>query len=335
MHSNVSQDTFSKMELQEHKKPELLKKLQSPKLRAKDPSLSASGPSTSRHQRHHSRVEIDDEPKIPFQTRCCQFLYNKDYKTFCGRTCKSWLYITIYSIVYLCFLTTYTMIVLFCALWCIRLTTDFNDSEKISLLTYSEHGIGLSMTPISESFQPVIWYRKDYSPDYEKYVNVLDNLLVKKRRKRHVNLGPCGVSPYGYAENTPCVIIRINKQLHWAGKPLDLNSSQAQIAPAEVQNWIKTDKKLWLHCEGYHPYDKEHVGRIQYYPDPPGFDPGMFPLEMESDSPLVAMQISDFTLGLSLSVECKLWYANGLATVDFMLYVVASNDKTVTNRSNV
>lgn len=316
------------------------RKQQSPTLPTKDPSLSSSLPSASQKHRKNgqhvlNRVDVDREPELSIRKRFCNFLYNKQEKTFCGRTCLNWVYIIAYSIVYLCFLTSYTCFVLFGALWIVRATIDYRASEKISLLTYSEHGIGLSMTPISELYQPLIWYRKDHIEDYEKYVQSLDEFLIKKKRKRNLEvLGPCGVSPYGYASNTPCIVIRINKQLHWAGKPLEMNSSLARIAPIEVQNWTKVDKKLWFHCEGFHAYDREHIGRIRYFPDPPGFDPNVFPLRENTDSPLVAMQISHFTLGVSLSVECKLWYANGPSSVDFMLYV-DSDDKSVSNRSNV
>lgn len=290
----------------------------------KDP-MPASIPCTSKDGATEKATENSCSKRL------FNYLYNKEEKTFCNRTCKNWIYIIAYSIIYLIFLTTYTLIFLFGSLWILRLTTDFQNKDNIYLLTYSGNGIGLTATPSSESNYPLIWYRKGQSEDYEKYVNALDSLLVRKRRKRDLGvLGPCGKSPYGYGES-PCVVIRINKQLHWAGKPLVANSSETRMVPVEVQRWLKQDKKLWLHCSGHHAYDKEHIGRIQYFPDPPGFDPSLFPLRNES-SPLIAIQISNFTMGLSIAIECKLWYVDGPSSANFMLYV-AQDDK-ILSRTN-
>ncbi|KOB74906.1 putative Sodium/potassium-transporting ATPase subunit beta-1 [Operophtera brumata] len=291
--------------------------------RIRDPSIPASIPATS-HEEHTIAEKLHRHRSS--KKRFCDYIYNKEYKTFCNRTCQSWFYIISYSIIYLLFLATYTLFFLFGSLWIIRSTTDFENIDTTQMLTYSGNVIGLSATPTaSDANYPLIWYRKGRSEDYEKYINALDGLLVRQRRTRELDvLGPCGTSPYGYGDN-PCVILRVNKQFHWEGKPLVANSSETKIAPIEVQRWLKQDKKLWLHCSGHHAYDKEHVGRVRYFPDPPGFDPGLFPLRTEN-SPVIAIQISNYTVGLSIAVECKLWYVGGPSSVNFMLYV-APNDK--------
>lgn len=290
-----------------------------PKL-IRDPSLPASIPTTSKEA-------ADKATAKPCAKRLCTYLYNKEEKTFCNRSCKNWFYIIAYSFIYLIFLTTYTLIFLFGSLWLLRLTTDFQSVDKVDLLTYSGNGIGLTATPTSETNYPLIWYRKGNSLDYGKYISALDSLLVKKRRKRDLDLlGPCGESPYGYGD-APCVVLRVNKQFHWAGKPLVANSTETKTVPVEVRNWVKQDEKLWLHCRGHHAYDREHVGRIRYFPNPPGLDPSLFPLRTEN-SPVLAIQISNFTIGLSIAVECKLWYVGGPSTVNFMLYV-APDDKVL------
>nr|XP_034828558.1 sodium/potassium-transporting ATPase subunit beta-1-like [Maniola hyperantus] len=223
---------------------------------------------------------------------------------------------------YLIFLATYTLIFLYSTLSIIKHKDYYQTVEKMELLTYSANGIGLTTTPTSLHAMPLIWYRND-SKDYQKYVKSLESLL-SKRRKRDVNntpdLGPCSQPPFGYGSN-PCVIIRINKQLKWSAKPLNANSTRANI-PTQVQNWLKLEKqKLWLYCDGYHSYDKEHIGKIKYHPDPPGFEPESFPLDRDSHSPLIAIQISEFTLGVSLAIQCSLWYEGGLSTTEFILYV--------------
>ncbi|CAH2085307.1 unnamed protein product [Euphydryas editha] len=287
----------------------------------KHPSLPVPG--TSRDPGVIGTSEHDSkEPRVSWTKRCCNYIYDRERKLFCGRTCKSWLCIIAYSIMYLVFLSTYTMIFLFGSLSIIKFLDDYQTIDKAELLTYSTNGIGLSATPTSLNILPVIWYRND-SKDYAKYVNELENLLVKRKKreaKNYTDLGPCGTSPFGYG-NSPCIIIRINKQLKWSAKPLDEDNARKLNVPLKIKQWMKMDQKLWLHCEGIHSYDKEHMGKITYYPDPPGFDPKLFPLSKYTDSPLIAVQISNFTLGISLAIKCSLWYNEGVSTIEYMLYV--------------
>ncbi|XP_053605468.1 probable sodium/potassium-transporting ATPase subunit beta-3 [Plodia interpunctella] len=282
----------------------------------KDPSVIAA-PSADVD---FEKPNIVSKPKVPFRRRCCKYLYNKNDNTICGRTARSWLCIIGYSFMYLMFLSTYTMIFLYASLSIIKVAVDFGQTEKVEFLSYRQNGIGLTATPVSSlGGFPLIWYKNGESHQYKRYVDAINKVLNKS--KNGTNLGPCAKPPYGYGDK-PCVIIRINKQINWSVKPLDVKTADAKNAPPEVKNWIKSKKNmLWLHCSGYHSYDKEHIRSIKYYPDPPGFDPAVFPMDMTSESPLVAVQISDFTLGLSLAMECKLWYENGESSIEFLLYV--------------
>ncbi|CAG4969915.1 unnamed protein product [Parnassius apollo] len=225
------------------------------------------------------------------------------------------------------------MVFLYATLIIIKRSGDYHLIYKTELLTYSDYGIGLSATPAGVNNLPLIWYKDGDSNDYQKYVNAIDELLSANIRKRDAknfsNLGPCGRSPYGYGDK-PCVIIKINKQLGWSVKPMDLNttnvqnvnSTNFQNVPAKLKELLKFEqRKLLLNCDGYHQYDKEHVGKISYFPDPPGIDANIFPLDMQDNSPLIAIQISHFTLGISIAIECKLWYEGGPSSVQFLLYV--------------
>ncbi|CAG9787106.1 unnamed protein product [Diatraea saccharalis] len=261
--------------------------------------------------------------------KCFDFIYNKKEKSCFGRTAKSWLYILSYAVMYIMFLCTYTLIFLFATLTAFK-HSEYSLVDRTALFTYSERGVGLSATPTSEFSYPMIWYRSGDDIDYQKYIRAIDRLLVSRRDMNidYTYLGPCSRSPYGYGSE-PCVIIRINRQFKWSGKPLQRNSTKAADAPKEVREWMASSEKLWLHCSGYHSYDKEHIGRITYYPYPPGFDPSLFPLDVRNPSPLVAIQMSGFTKGISLAVKCNLWYEDGPSAVEFMLYVepqLASND---------
>lgn len=270
---------------------------------------------------------VTDPPKDPFWVRFFRYAHNTRDGTYFGRTPNSWALIILYAIVYLIFLSTYTMIFLYCSVLVIKSRMGDNSQANIALfelLTYPDTGVGLTGTPTHLNEYPLIWYREDVTTDYEKYIRALDAIFANQRTKRNVgtNLGPCAKAPYGYGDK-PCIVIKINKQYNWAEKPLEASSPQASNAPDEVKKWMQADsKKYWLHCSGYHAYDKEHIGNIKYYPDPPGFDSKLFPVQMNGTSPMIAIQVTDFTYGISLAIECKLWYGSGVSTLDFMLYVM-------------
>uniref|UniRef100_A0A2A4K715 Sodium/potassium-transporting ATPase subunit beta n=1 Tax=Heliothis virescens TaxID=7102 RepID=A0A2A4K715_HELVI len=266
--------------------------------------------------------EQTEAKELTLKRRILKCIYNKETGQILGRTCKSWACILAYSVMYLLFLGTFFLVLLYSSLQVLKILIDYQNMDKIDPLRYPEHGIGLTAAPTSESNLPLIWYKSGEKNDYDKYVQALDKLLSSNRRKREIsNLGPCGQSPYGYGER-PCIIIRINKKLNWAGHPLQFNSTIAKSAPAEVQEWMKGDRtKLWLQCSGYHAYDREHIGSIKYFPDPPGYDASVFPLAKDAKSPLVAIQITDFTMGISIAIQCKLWYDGGPSTINFLLYV--------------
>ncbi|CAH2040713.1 unnamed protein product, partial [Iphiclides podalirius] len=285
-------------------------------------------PSTSKDATHAVVVNKEHSRQSePCYRKFFKGLYNKQEGTVCGRTCKSWIYIVAYSVMYILFLSTYTMAILYATLSVIKMNGDYHAIEKTELLTYADHGIGLSATPTSVSNLPLIWYKSGDKNDYQKYIKAIDELLMDKKNLSSVeksHLGPCGRQPYGYGDE-PCIIIRVNKQLGWTVKPVDTNSTNIREVPVQLKQVLESEKgKLMMNCDGYHQYDKEHIGKISYFPDPPGIDAAIFPLNMEDRSPLLAMQISDFTLGISIAVECKLWYDGGTSSVNFMLYITPS-----------
>lgn len=304
-----------------------------PKIRVRDPNLPETPRLTHRDPSLPTMASIRSRSRIIFKDpndpdrqsamkKCCFFMWNRNEGTFCGRSCKSWGAIILYSFMYLIFLSSYTMIFLYGSL-CIIKTLPVNSRSPQSFeLTYSD-SIGLTVTPTSEDSYPLIQYRHGEADDYEKYVNAIDKLFSDHRSKRHIinNVGPCSEPPYGYGDK-PCIFVTINQNMQWSGKPLESDSPSAKDVPDEVRNWMKSDKKIWLHCTGFHSYDKEHIRNLKYYPDPPGFDYERFPVDLKRRSQLVAVQISNFTLGISLAIECKLWYESGVSSVVFMIYVV-------------
>lgn len=284
-------------------------------------------PSSSRDAGRVLVIKDEPESLIPWYRRLGTFLYDNEKRTVCERSRKSWLYITAYSIMYLIFLCTYTMIFLFATLTIIKLQGDYQVIDKTALLTYSDHGIGLSATPTGLSNTPLIWYKENDEKSYQKYIKAIDNLLSDNTRKgaNRTELGPCGSPPYGYGEK-PCIIIRVNKHIGWSVKPIHENSTYYKDVPANIKKLLENkQEKLYLTCDGFHSYDKEHIGKIEYYPNPPGIAADVFPLDMYGSSPLLAVQISEFTLGMSIAIECKMWYDGPTSSLHFLLYVTPKN----------
>ncbi|XP_013142260.1 PREDICTED: probable sodium/potassium-transporting ATPase subunit beta-3 [Papilio polytes] len=207
--------------------------------------------------------------------------------------------------------------------WYRRLGTFLYDNEKRTVCERSR----LSATPTGLSNTPLIWYKENDEKSYQKYIKAIDNLLSDNTRKRanKTELGPCGSPPYGYGEK-PCIIIRVNKHVGWSVKPIHENSTYYKDVPANIKKLLENkQEKLYLTCDGFHSYDKEHIGKIEYYPNPPGIAADVFPLDMYGSSPLLAVQISEFTLGMSIAIECKMWYDGPTSSLHFLLYVTPKN----------
>ncbi|XP_011550197.3 sodium/potassium-transporting ATPase subunit beta-1 [Plutella xylostella] len=280
-----------------------------------------------RRRRPKHRVSLPNTDEPP-KKKCFSYIYDKQTKKFLGRTWKGWLKIISYSVIYLMFLITYMLFFLYITLLIVKKNGP-GYLEKGFLSVFEESGIGLSAVPTALGAYPLISYTEGDAEAYEPYVRSLSRLVGAapggpaprgRRDTRGAELGPCGVPPFGYGKE-PCVIVRINKQLGWDPKPLTPESSTFKEAPKEVQDWASRDRKLWLYCSGYYPWDRQHVGVLQYHPRPPGFDPARYPANMTSHAQLIAVQFTKFTLGMSLVVQCKLFSDSGHSAISFVLYV--------------
>ncbi|CAH2261915.1 jg6990 [Pararge aegeria aegeria] len=147
------------------------------KTRNKHPSLPVPGSSKKVPNAPLHEEEVGEPPKRSWRKRCCRYMYDRNTKKFCGRTCKSWLYILVYTVMYLIFLSTYTLIFLYGSLLVIKYLDAYQMVEKTDLLTYAADGIGLSATPTSLNAMPLIWYRNEQQ-EYQKYVKSLESLLI-------------------------------------------------------------------------------------------------------------------------------------------------------------
>ncbi|XP_069690373.1 sodium/potassium-transporting ATPase subunit beta-2-like [Periplaneta americana] len=129
-------------------------------------------------------------------------------------------------------------------------------------------------------------------------------------------LGPCGVPNYGYDTNTPCIILKLNKIHKWIPDCYD-SMTMPDNMPSRLQEVIEitslnsSEKRVWVSCDGLNPADEEHMGEIQFYPDP-SFKASFFPFSGQDDyhTPLIAVQFLNPSLGILTTVQCKAWAKN-------------------------
>ncbi|XP_026827183.1 sodium/potassium-transporting ATPase subunit beta-1-like isoform X2 [Ooceraea biroi] len=128
------------------------------------------------------------------------------------------------------------------------------------------------------------------------------------------SLGVCGKPPYGYTYPTqPCVLIKFNKRFDWVPVHYNKSSQLPENMPHTLQESVRSSNKLqiWLWCDGANNIDKEHVGEIEYLPNP-GFPVHYFPFAGQTDylAPMVALRFKNVTPFRLLTVECSLWALN-------------------------
>jgi sodium/potassium-transporting ATPase subunit beta len=178
----------------------------------------------------------------------------------------------------------------------------------------------------------------DWAARYRKYLNTYDNMTGirtcedsaagqtgKDACKFDIaDLGDCGKFPYGYNLEPgqdviqPCVLLKINRIFNWVPEeytPEDLdedNQDPEDPIPEKVRELIRADStKVYLHCDGENPYDRETLeGKINYFPADQGISLKYFPYNhahKNYQNPLVAVQFKDLTPGTLHHVECRLW----------------------------
>ncbi|KAK4880056.1 hypothetical protein RN001_008202 [Aquatica leii] len=194
---------------------------------------------------------------------------------------------------------------------------------------------GLSFEPnIIRSQSPLLWFgRKKAEKPTEYYVNYITKFLQKYNESTNTDkysncslakesfkpcpfyfedLGPCGISSYGYNENLPCIYLKLNKLPEW--KPeYYADDNLPYHMPAHLKTVIEEAENkniLWLHCEGMTPSDVEHLGFISYHPTQ-GYKDHYFLSNYEHYiAPIVAVKLNHVERGYSISISCSIWAKN-------------------------
>ncbi len=129
--------------------------------------------------------------------------------------------------------------------------------------------------------------------------------------------GQEGVHAYGYKIGQPCVYFKLNRIFGVENQPYNGSEPFPDDMPKGLQDHIMSSKvrdknQVWLDCQGENPADVEAMGTLRYFPEERGFPSVYFPYMNQDnyESPVVAVQFLNATLGQLLHIECRAWAKN-------------------------
>nr|XP_022909622.1 sodium/potassium-transporting ATPase subunit beta-1-like [Onthophagus taurus] len=251
--------------------------------------------------------------------KCCKFTYNKETGECLGRSCKKWLSLLAFYLLYVLFTLSGFFGILFVMVHIME--EQGLDSLKSKLTLFTGACPGLAIIPkLSLQKAPLLWYKSDDPKTQNEYVEKIDQFLAKydgnktgsnvyvdcsktKRRRGQYctftrnDLGPCGNSSYGYDSFQPCFYITLNKIIGW--DPKDYRPEGSSDSD-RIENEI-----IMVTCKAIHHYDAEHLGPIKYYPTN-GFHEYFFPYD-GSDlylPPAIAVQFPEMKTGYVIGIKC-------------------------------
>ncbi|XP_041988741.1 sodium/potassium-transporting ATPase subunit beta-2-like [Aricia agestis] len=279
-------------------------------------------------------------PQRPFLKKIQYAIWNPEERTFLGRTGKRW------GVIGLIYLVMYICIIIFFSLCMCGLLSAMD--EKIPYFTLAASIIGdnpgMGHRPLVYEEGALIWYNASNATQYKKYVDNINDFLAPYENKSLLinkgenqrdcrgvkpprnevcsfdvsQFGPCSKeNNFGYANKTPCIIIKINKIFDWNPDFYDDPEDLPPNIPQDLKNYINTTttpqqrRQVWVSCHGERPVDAEALGPLRYYPQP-GMPETYYPYDNTPGylSPLVAVQLLEPKLHQIINIRCRAWARN-------------------------
>lgn len=271
------------------------------------------------------------------------FCYDPDHGTIMGRTPKSWALITIFYIIYYCFLAGFWAL-MFIIFW---QTVDETRPKWVTDESIIGTSPGLGMRPIQHDDyidSSMIVYNKESKqdtqtmPGYGGWVDRANQFLKPYRPENKKSnlvkcgpnapapegkvcdfdistLGPCATGNLGYDTGSPCIYLKLNRIFGLQNTFFNDTTNLPKDMPDELKAHIKkqTNKnQVWVSCTGEYPADFEGMKAFAYYPASRGFPSQYFPYEMQDGylSPVVAVQIKKPRVAQLIHIECRAWAQN-------------------------
>jgi len=200
------------------------------------------------------------------------FLYNSNTGQVLGRTCGSWLKITVFYIIFYALLAAF-----FYLCYQIFATTlelpDNGGSPKWrqdSSLIGSNPGVGFRPMPDQDknSESTLIWYKMNDEEDVSFWSSQLTEFIEKSQENKDASnaidcslgngagshrvckvpvndLGDCSVdNKFGYPAGKPCVLVKLNKIYDWEPEPFGVDEAgkyDLQLLEKELDELVNDD----------------------------------------------------------------------------------------------
>ncbi|XP_062390825.1 sodium/potassium-transporting ATPase subunit beta-233-like [Sardina pilchardus] len=267
------------------------------------------------------------------------FLWNSERKEFLGRTGCSWCKIITFYIIFYGFLagifigTIQALMLTLSAdkpTWQDRVEppglTHSPRLEKAEIV-FTMHDLETYLTYISSMRNFLEPYNVENQRDPWKYEDCgaspsaykdrgdFDGDIGSRRACRFEQsiLGPCsGIEDreFGFRDGKPCLIIKLNRIVHFYPRPPSNNEGIPEEAQQKVQPNV-----MPVHCTSKREEDADKIGEINYYGIGNGFPLQYYPyygkiLHPQYLQPLVAVQFVNLTRNTELRVECRVFGDN-------------------------
>lgn len=280
--------------------------------------------------------EVDgyvDEDVVERKETWKDFIFNSDKGTFLGRTGMSWLKIGVFYLIFYACLVGW-----FAGLLHAFYSTLDDVAPKyygVNSLLQDNPAIGVRPMPLFDS--TLIRYTSGRRSSYQPYTDHLEAFF--KTYAPTPNLPMCNESSpvsetegcnfdidgylksagcdrstdYGFKENKPCVVLKMNKLYGFEPIPYD--------SEADIKADLNDDEKfryysfapgnVGVSCDGQNAVDAMYLRDITFFPTN-GYDKKFFPYlnQVGYRSPIILAKFEDIEKGSTVQVRCMLWAKN-------------------------
>lgn len=265
-------------------------------------------------------------------------IWNGQKKEFIGRTAGSWAKIGLFYMIF------YSCLAGFFAVMLVGFFSTLDNTAPTQQDMYSliKSNPGMGFRPMINVESTLIKFSADDPASYAEHIeNLKQNLHDHQVIVAEANYTTCenGEQPnahevckfnvtdlgsecteansFGYANGTPCVLLKINKVYNWTPNTFNCNITEADETSDIAKEGKRKlgnrceDNHVGITCEGEGDSDLDSLLEIEYFPSG-GFSSSYYPYKNAKgyQSPLVFVRFKEVKYGSLIQVWCKLWAYN-------------------------